>query len=146
MVKREPKVFGTSVEDHKVTTVGKLFEHFCQWYRLEKFVAWMLRYRENPPLAVQRRTTGSLPQAKYARLIPITVEELQRAETEMFKYVQRQEFAEEIGILEVTRNESREEGLKEKKKRQLRGSSRIFALDPQLLDGLLRVGGRLGNA
>lgn len=106
----------------------------------------MLRYRQNPRLAFQRRTTGFLPQAKYARLIPITVEELQRAETEIFKYVQREEFAEEIGILQVTRNESREESLKEKKKRQLKGSSRIFTLDPQLVDGLLRVGGPLGNA
>ena len=92
-------MFGTNVEDHKMTTVSKLFEHFSQWYRLKKFVAWMLRYRENLRLAVQRCKISSLPQAKYARLIPITVEELQRAETEIFKYVQREEFAEEISIL-----------------------------------------------
>lgn len=80
----------------------------------------MLRYRENLRLAVQRCKTSSLPQAKYARLIPITVEELQRAETEIFKYVQREEFAEEISILYVTRNESKEGSLKESNKRQIK--------------------------
>ena len=106
----------------------------------------MLRYPENLRMAIKRRKTGSLPQAKYARLIPITVDELQRGETEILKYVRREEFAEEIGILQVTRNESRQESLRESKKRQVKGSSRIFELDPQLVDGLLRVGGRLGNA
>ena len=70
-VRRESQVFGTKA-DAEVRTVNKLFEYFSQWFRLKKFVAWMLRYQANLQLAVRHRTSGSLPTNQHARIIPIS--------------------------------------------------------------------------
>ncbi|XP_068707410.1 uncharacterized protein [Montipora foliosa] len=60
----------------------------------------------------------------------ITLEEIQRAEGESLKHVQRQSFP------EATANP----------KKQVKKSSRLYKLDQIFVNGLLRVGGRLRNS
>ena len=73
----------------------------------------------------------------------LTVAELQVAEREIFKRVQRVAFPEVIDVLSVT--ECCEDKRYPKKVLKKAGPS-IRELTPQLKEGLLRVGGRLVNA
>jgi len=45
-VKKESQVFSANTEVG-VTTINKLFGRFSLWYRLKKFLAWILRYQTN---------------------------------------------------------------------------------------------------
>ncbi|XP_059391451.1 uncharacterized protein LOC132124461 [Carassius carassius] len=62
----------------------------------------------------------------------LTLDDLDVAESEIIKFSQRQQFGEEIQVLE--------------KGKQLSRSSQLFKLDPILQDGTLRVGGRLNKS
>ena len=143
-VKREPEVFSTNAEAG--STLGQLFGRFSQWHRLKKFVAWILRYRANLRRAVVCRESGPMPLNKATRIEPITVEEMNKAEREILLHVQRESFKEEIATLKAASVKAGREGVARPRKAQVKKSSRIFKLDPQLTDGLLRVGGRLEKA
>ena len=143
-VKRASQVLSTKAEAG--STLGQFFGRFSQWRRLKKFVAWILRYRANLRRAVERSKSGPLPLNKAARLEPITVEEMNKAEREILIHVQKESFMEEIATLKVASVIVERAGTTKAKKPQVKKSSRIFKLDPQLMDGLLRVGGRLEKA
>ena len=143
-IKRESQVLSTKAEAG--STLGQLFGRFSQWHRLKKFVAWILRYRANLRRVVQRRKSGPMPLNKGARIEPITVEEMNKAEREILTHVQNGSFKEEIATLKAASVTVERAGAANPKKPQVKKSSRIFKLDPQLTDGLLRVGGRLENA
>ena len=143
-VKREPQVFSANAEAG--STLGQLFGCFSQWHRLKKFLAWMLRYRANLRKAVACRNSGLILLNKAARIEPITVEEMNKAEREILIHVQKESFREEIATLKIARLKVEREGAAKPNKAQVKKSSRIFKLDPQLTDGLLRVGGRLQKA
>ncbi|XP_068716993.1 uncharacterized protein [Montipora capricornis] len=143
-VKRESQVLSTKAEAG--STLGQFFGRFSQWHRLKKFVAWILRYRANLRRAVERSKSGPLPLNKAARLEPITVEEMNKAEREILIHVQKESFMEEIATLKVASVIVDRAGTTKAKKPRVKKSSRIFKLDPQLMDGLLRVGGRLEKA
>ena len=61
-------------------------------------------------------------------------------------HVQKESFKEEITTLKFTSAKAELEGTTKPRKSQVKKSSKIFKLDPQLTDGLLRVGGRLEKA
>ena len=143
-VKREPEVFSTNAEPG--LTLGQLFGRFSQWHRLKTFVAWILRYRANLRRAVVCRKSGPRPLDKATRIEPITVEEMNKAEREILIHVQRESFKEEIVTLKAASVKAGREGVARPSKAQVKKSSRIFKLDPQLTDVLLRVGGRLEKA
>ena len=77
-VKRESQVLSTKAEAG--STLGQLFGRFSQSHCLKKFVAWILRYRANLRRVVERRKSGPMPLNKAARIEPITVEEMNKAE------------------------------------------------------------------
>ena len=87
-----------------------------------------------------------MPFNKVARIEPITIEEMNKAGREILTHVQNDSFKEEIATLKVASVILERAGTAKPKKPQVKKSSRIFKLDPQLMDGLLRVGGRLENA
>ena len=109
-------------------------------------MAWILRYRTNLRRAVERRKSGPLSVNETARIETITVEELNKAEREILTHVQKESFKAEIPTLKVASNTIERTSAAKPKKSQVNRSSRIFKLDPQLTDGLLRVGGRLEKA
>ena len=87
-----------------------------------------------------------MPFNKVARIEPITIEEMNKAGREILTHVQNDSFKEEIATLKVASVILERAGTAKPKKPQVKKLSRIFKLDPQLMDGLLRVGGRLENA
>lgn len=127
-------------------TLGQLFRCFSQWDRLKKFVAWILRYRANLRRAVVCCKSGPMPLNNAARIEPMTVEEMNKAEREILTQVQKESFKKEIATLKVASIKVEREGAAKPKIAQVKKSSRIFKLDPQLTDSLLRGGGRLEKA
>lgn len=132
-----------SVKDEGVRIVDSIIEHFSSWARLKKFFAWMLRFRQNLLVAYRKRSNGnSANDHRQSTIKPITVTELKIAERELLKHVQETNFPEELascrGAIVPASKSTR--GARVKK------TSSIFTLDPVLIDGLLRVGGRLRRA
>ena len=122
---------GLVTPEEEVSTVHKLINHFSDWTRLRRAVAWWLRLKgklkERAKLSSEKVNAGTL-----------TVEELNGAELAIVQRVQSESFHEEI------------EALKQKGNHQpgkaIRKGSSIIKLDPELQDNVLRVGGRLRNA
>lgn len=99
------------------------FQKCSSWIRLKKVVAWLLCYQESLLNASKNKLNCDVP--KY-----ITLEEIERAEREILKHVKRRAFPEEF-------NHS---------KKPVKKSSRLYKLDPIVIDGLLHIGGRLRKA
>ena len=79
---------------------------------------------------------------------PLSVDEVDKAEKEVLKFVQRQNFEEELSRLERQEEVNGSNDLKGAKetKPQIKKSSAIYKLDPMIVGGLLCVGGRLRQA
>ena len=124
-VKRESQVFSTNSEAGMMA-LNQLFGRFSQWYHLKKFVAWILRYRANLRKAIGLRKSGSTPHNKAARIEPITVEEMDKAEKEILAHVQKESFKEEIATLQNTSAEVGKGCATRSRKGQVKKSSKIF--------------------
>ncbi len=134
------------VSNAGIDSMNQLFGNFSSWSRLKKIIAWVLRYRERLKASCKRRKRGSLLVLKSSEVSePISVDEIDRAEKEVLKFVQRQSFQEEISCLNEKRkgNESDDSKNNKQKKSLIKKSSAIYKLDPVKIDGLLCVGGRL---
>ena len=143
-MKKEPRVFSTDTDTG--WNLGQLFERFSNWQRLKKFVALMLRCRRGLRRAAYRSKSGLTDLDEATTIEPITVEEMKKAEKEILMHVQKESFKEEITTLKFASAKAELEGTTKPRKSQVKKSSKIFKLDPQLTDGLLRVGGRLEKA
>ena len=126
--------------------LGQLFERFSNWQRLKKFVALMLRCRRGLRRAAYRSKSGLTDLDEATTIEPITVEEMKKAEKEILMHVQKESYKEEITTLKFASAKAELEGTTKPRKSQVKKSSKIFKLNPQLTDGLLRVGGRLEKA
>ena len=94
---------------------------FSTWLRLKRVVSWMIRYITNSRRPQEDRESGCL-----------TVEEIRDAEHLIIKDVQATEFGDEVSLLS--------------KGQQPPKSSKLAPLCPFVDDeGILRVGGRLGD-
>ena len=114
--------------------VVEYFRRTSSWHRLKKSVAWFLQYRENLRLeSTRRKLAVSSPDTPCRR---INVEEMKAAELQILKCVQLHYFSEELQSL----TKAGVDVAHVKKTSGLRG------LDPVLVNGLLRVGGRLDLA
>ena len=141
-VKSTAEVYFQSTEIRE-EPMNKIFERFSSWYRLKKFIAWILRYRDNLRSAVEQRRSGYTAVTEKTNLVPITLGELRNAEKEILRRVQDESFEEELVILRKA--SSTPPSGEQSSKRQVKKSSKIVKLDPQMIDGLLCVGGRLAN-
>ncbi|XP_068726425.1 uncharacterized protein [Montipora capricornis] len=129
--------------------MNKLLEKFSSWSRLKKIVAWILRYRDR--LRASRCKRGSslaLKSTVGRESESINVDEINRAEKEVLKFVQRQSFEEEMSRLEQKGGGSGHNSSKRSKEKELvvKKTSAIYKLAPMKIDGLLYVGGRLTQA
>ena len=130
-VKREPKSFAVHISK-KYSTFVIMVQRFSSWIRLLKFIALCLRCQTRF-LTRKRQSNQDVQRSSEALSFKsVTCPELDRAETEIIKFDQSHVFAEEIEAVKA--------GSCVKK------SSPLVKLDPILVDGLLRVGGRLSRA
>ena len=138
-----------AVSDAGINSMNRIFGNFSSWSRLKKIFAWVLRYRERLRASCERRKRGSLLVLKTSEVgEPISVDEIDKAEKEVLKFVQRQSFQEEISCLKEKGKENESDGLKNNKEKKplIKKSSAIYKFDPVKIDGLLYVGGRLKQA
>ena len=121
-VKKEVKVATAAVVKENPTET--LIKCFSSWHRLKRAVAWIRRVTRT----LRARTTGEEASSGGR----ITVEELDEAERAIIRVVQSSAFPEELSSL--------------KKGSQVKRSSPLYRLNPQIQDGIMRVGGRLDSA
>ena len=136
-----PAVMGTEEADPEVkkgvevaaVAVGgnsteELIKHYSSWYRLRRAVAWLRRAMR----ILQERKFGTRD-ASYSGMI--TVDELDQAERSLIRVVQSAAFPEELSVLSTVGSGH-----------QVKKTSPLFRLNPQVQDGIIRVGGRLDAA
>ena len=110
-----------------------------------KFISWFLRFKTNlrkvccQVFRVPVKQKGSQP------IQPISTIEMRDAKQSIIGCVQEGHFKEEIESLEVTKNHEKDTGSGSRPS-CVKKSSSVFSLDPVLIDGVLRVGGRLRHA
>ena len=98
-----------------------LLRRYSSWFKLQTLVAWLMRFvdyiaNKNGPL-------------KSAR---ISIPEMRKSTEKIVQIVQRQYFSEEIDCLTDGR--------------QVKGHSKLSNLSPVLIEGTIRVGGRIRHA
>ena len=127
------KVSFVSFSSTTAIQIDEMFQRFSNWYKLKKFVGWILRLKNGVRDAVARQKEGtcSLPRTNQ-KIKPLDVEELQSAERAIIKAVQTRSFGEERLLLEEAK--------------KVKKSSHIISLDPVLIEGTLQVGGCLQNS
>lgn len=150
-VRREATTNAINVCD-LVKPTDQLVSYFSDWRKLKRTAAWFLRLKAvllerarwrkllKEPLVIQSEETSQSSSrqtdGKGFIMIPrsksLTVDDLSEAEAAVIKYCQQKRFEEEIASLSS-------------KKAAVSRQSPIYRLDPVLVDGLLRVGGRLSR-
>ncbi|XP_068738205.1 uncharacterized protein, partial [Montipora capricornis] len=124
--------------------LGNAMENISSWSRLKKIIAWVLRYKNILRNRSQNSNTNKTIQLQSDDSIisPLSISEINEAENEIIKYVQKQTFKDELASLSGVGNDTRETA----NQNNLKKNSSIYKLDPVLENGLLRVGGRLEHA
>ena len=129
------KVCNASVSESEHPLV-EFFQRASSWHRLKKSVAWFLLYRGNlQRLSKRGKSREPIHSTPILSLPPITVTELEIAELEILRNVQQFNFPDELELLSKFENGT-----------QVKKSSSLRSLDPILVNGVLRVGGRLSLA
>ncbi len=112
--------------------VSKLINYHSDWYKLKRSVAWILRVKDMLKQKTKKvERCESDPTAENYK--SLTMQDLTRADNEIIKVIQSQNFNEEISMLQ-------------KGNASVKRNSCLTKLDPVLQDGVLRVGGRLGRS
>ena len=112
------------IQSGKPFSFASFIERFSDLYKLKLSTAWLERFKRY--ISSRSFKTSEIP-----RQSPISVLELENAELDLVRYVQSQEFASEIATI--------------KRGKQLRQKSSLYQLNPIVVEGVLRVGGRLDN-
>ena len=145
----QPKVKGEESRGPNKDAVNQMIHHYSDWLALKRAVAWWMRLKR---MLLQRsRGLEGQPVSKY-----LSLGELQEAEEVIIQKVQRESFPEEIKALAKWSNQESERSREEKDhtsqhpsrptKISISKNSNLLPLNPELSQGLLRVGGRLQKA
>ena len=146
-IKRETQLHNQSATSHRGEEIlSKLIERYSSWDRLRRAVAWLLRFKT---LFIERYRGGSFnirPQCSLEKGPVLSVEEVQFAEREVIKHVQRLSFSDVIRTMQrISSSKPSRKATSELK--CLKMPAYMRKLHPLLDDvGILRVGGRLENA
>ena len=142
-VKKGAETFANEAT-HAYDYIGNAMERTSSWSRLKKIIAWILRYKNILRKRSQHSNTNKpiKLQSDDSIITPLSVSEVNVAENEIIKYVQRQTFKDELTTLSGVRKSTE----KTANRNNLKKNSSIYKLDPVLENGLLRVGGRLEHA
>ena len=150
VVRKEAQIYAAVVQ---YDVLESLASSYSSWWKLKSAVAWLLRYKKYLQMKVELRkksalTTSVSPVKPIETIVMkcryLKVAELQEAEREIFGRVQQVSFPDVMEI-PLTPTESHERNRCVKKVLRKAGAS-LRQLNPQLKEGLLRVGGRLQNA
>ena len=134
----DPEVKGSAAaivgksESQPEPPLKKLLERFSSWFSLIKAVVWLLRIKTLLQAKAKARRREESPSKITLDKTPISVAEMSTAETEVTRLVQKEHFPNDIADLTKTN--------------KVRKSSRLIKLNPVLVDGTLRVKGRLGGS
>lgn len=108
------------------SAVDRLISYFSCFYKLKRATAWLLRFKQYLKFRANKSDSDLIK-------CSLSVSELKYAESELMKHEQRQHFARWL----MGTAESKQSSQK---------SSSLQKLNPIVVDGLLRVGGRLEKA
>ena len=146
-VKRENQSHSQSSTNHRSEEVlSSLMKRFSSWERLRRAVAWLLRFKTWFIESYSRGSVNAKARSSQERGPLLTVDEVQRAEKEVMKHVQRLSFPEVIQAMQRTSSLKPSRQLTSELK-NLNIAAYMRKLHPQLDDkGILRVGGRLENS
>lgn len=141
-IKQTAVVYAASAQIvEQSSPTSKLLSYFSNWMDLKKAVAWILKIkdslkqkcnekRKNAHADMSNKVTKS--KAEKKTLAPLSVDDLEKAEKAILIFLQKQHFSEEILSLNSGK--------------AIHKSSHLRKLDPEMIDGVLRVGGRLSRA
>ena len=146
-VRKEAQIYVSTVQSN---VLDDLISYYSCWWKMKSTIAWLLRFKQYLQMKVQLRKNASIANGSPVKSSEmqlnkcghLTVAELQVAEREIFKRVQQVAFPEVIDVLSATECC---EDKRDPKKVLKKTSTSIYQLNPQLKEGLLRVGGRLVN-
>ena len=145
-VRKESRVYVTTVSQDPLDS---LIHYYSSWWKFKRAFAWLLRYKQFIRSKVCKKKedvalNDACPSGKTAlETGNLMVVELQRAEEEIIRWVQKLAFPGVYRALASMLPGSSERQVK--RIIQKEGSS-IFKLNPKLRNGLLSVGGRLESA
>ena len=119
-----------------------LIHHYSSWFALKKAVAWVNRFPTYLRYQSGKITVGDVKRGE------LSVHELLNAEEKVVKHVQGLFFPKELAVLlnEATQNTPNKVSRSSAKRLcNVSYSSPLRKLSPVVVDGIIRVGGRLGN-
>ena len=141
-IKESAKVYATGTDS--AHPFSKAFERISTWNKLKKVVAWALRYKSIlRERARDKEKKSLLPDihVDVKTIRPMSVTEFKEAEREILRLVQIESYRDEL-----TRVKHSEQSNGQRKPKLIKKSSPIYELDPNLVNDLLCVGGRLQQA
>ncbi|XP_030836004.1 uncharacterized protein LOC115921870 [Strongylocentrotus purpuratus] len=136
----ESKCMATAVsKEEEDDVLERLINHYSDWYHLRKGVAWLLKLKGllKEKMKGQQNTRENPPML-------LTVEDIRQAEEAILIHVQDRAFPVEVAALRKQAHDVNQRT--GRLQPGVRKSSPIYKLDPQMDNGLLRVGGRLNKA
>lgn len=148
---KEAVVF-TVITENAEDVVLKFIDHYSDWHRLKRAVAWMIKLKNSLKLLSQKRKQfasdlkagndglgkNETVERRMAELkaslsvSPPSLDDIVEAESEIVRISQQRAFSREIAALE--------------KEKMVSKSSPLYRLSPVLQDNIMRVGGRLYRA
>ena len=109
----------------QTSPLTKLIQYYSSWFKLQKAIAWLLRY-----VKYLKSRAGKIPAEQLQRGY-LKIPEIVQATKIIVKHVQRQHFQRDI------------DALMQKESSESTYNSPLKKLNPVLIDGIICVGGRL---
>ncbi|XP_030843576.1 uncharacterized protein LOC115924837 [Strongylocentrotus purpuratus] len=106
-------------------SLERLINTYSSWYKLRRGVSWLLKFMQWLKLKGKTQTEQELRDFKR-----ISYDDMQKAEKRILHYVQKCFFQKEIESLTDSDG-------------KVTKTSQLYKLDPKIVEGLVRVGGRL---
>jgi len=128
-----PRLLSPEIED--------ILGYFSTWHRLKTAVAVFMKVREILQCRVQRRRNGHSDSPEDYRL---HVADIDAAEDQIMRWLHWKTFPDEMEKLSSDDNAAGD--TRSRAPTMVSKSSSLFSLDPRLVHGVLRVGGRLTRA
>jgi len=141
--KNERKALAATTDE--ADPLERITQSFASWYQLKKRMAWILRYRANLLRECRRRKEGGMKVLIPEKAKAVKEEELDSAEREIVRHVQRRSFKDlsclqnhkpNVEVARAAKTLKRDSG-------SITKSSSIYKMAPQLINGMLCDGGRL---
>ncbi|XP_064638304.1 uncharacterized protein LOC135494320 [Lineus longissimus] len=123
---KQEKVVGLILAPPACSTLDQMLKRCSSWVILQRRVAILMKFCDY----IRAKSSGKTLVGEQFR--KITVNDLEKARLAVVKYVQKEAYGQEIADLQKTG--------------RIKASSQLKSLNPVIIDGVLRVGGRLSRA